>query len=114
MAAMPATGSREIVNKYAKNEPQASTSSKPDQSFLHEDKIFESHEFHDDISNFKNLMQDDNAKSDHSSSNDDYEIEILGAEADATWVPPKKAFSWYEKVADIDLKDDEILNLSLK
>ena len=39
------------------------------------------------------FMQENNDKPDNSSSNENYEFEILGAEAYATWFPPKKSFS---------------------
>ena len=33
---------------------------------------------------------------------------VLGSEPSPSWVPPKKSMNWYTKIADIELKDNEV------
>ena len=43
---------------------------------------------------------------DKSESGEDFLVR--GSRPNVTWHPPKKAFSWFRKIADIDLKVDEL------
>lgn len=55
-------------------------------------------------------MQEDIGDPEYIPPNEESEVnfDILGAEAEATWSPPKKSFSWFKKVADLNLNDDQI------
>lgn len=44
----------------------------------------------------------------------DNDFLVIGDEAAHKWSPPRKAFSWYKKVADIDLKQSDLTDLKEK
>lgn len=48
----------------------------------------------------------DEPDSEHESEGESDGFEILGAPAEASWVPPKKSLDFYLKVADLDLSKD--------
>lgn len=44
----------------------------------------------------------------HSDSSEDFEIPTLGSEPNFNWEPPKKAFAWFQKIADTELTDNQL------
>ena len=60
---------------------------------------------------FENILDEVDLSDDASiekSGSDEDEFLILSSGPNTSWPPPKKAFSWYQKVADIEIKDEEL------
>jgi hypothetical protein len=54
------------------------------------------------------LADDENSPENEYDSDDIGGIPVLGNKPQYSWEPPKKAFSWYKKVADTDLTEDQV------
>ena len=65
----------------------------------------------DQVSDSARLEQilNDESNDDNISEDDDLgEFMVLGSGPNVTWQPPKRAFKWFKKIADIELKDDKM------
>lgn len=56
------------------------------------------------------LLEEENDFNDYEEEEegDITEYRVLGSDPEPSWVPPKSSFSWFKKIADIELKDKEL------
>ena len=64
--------------------------------------------------NESSLFSDENAGeegNDYEDAESDCDLEIIGAPPPAKWTPPKKFMEWFLKVADIEIKKEDLDNI---
>ena len=60
---------------------------------------------------FANMLRDESNFDDNNShSEEEIDIPILSTKDSHTWAPPKKAFSWFQRVADKELSEGDMDN----
>lgn len=70
---------------------------------------------HDDIEALENLdLVDEEKDSSKADQPDDPGLKILGGPVPTSWDLPPRAFSWYKKICDLELKSDDIKSLKEK
>ena len=69
---------------------------------------FVTHDVDTDATRLENILLAESNDNDLLESDSDHDIPIIGNEDDSTWVVPKRAFNWFNKIADLELSDSKI------